>query len=301
MLYSIIFVISLLAVVKGADITTESAIRIAKQYGVSEFLIGLTIIAFGTSLPELASSITAVLYNTPEMAVSNIMGSNIANIGLVLGLTVIIFSKKIKCDVRKHDIYFFVFSVLAMLVVFIDYRLTFIEGMAFILLYISYTIYSVKTHKMAKSSHRSKIDFTNLAMLAIGLILLIAGANYFIISGIELISMFGISATAFGFIFIAVGTSLPELAASLISMKKKHHGLAVGNIIGSNLFNTFFIFGAMAGIETIPMIKSFYISSMPILVALTALLYLALMRKKLGRFDGFLFLALYSLSVILVF
>ena len=301
MLYILIFLLSLFAVIKGADITTESAVKIAKQYGVSEFLIGLTIIAFGTSLPELASSLTAVIYNTPEIAVSNIIGSNIANIGLVLGLTAIIFSKKIKCNVKMRDIYFLFFSVLVTIAAFMDYRLTFAEGIVFILLYISYILYSVKSQKLKNISRHEKIDFANLIRLAIGLILLVAGAKYFITSGIELINLLGISASAFGFLFIAVGTSLPELASSLIAMKKKYHGLAVGNIIGSNLFNTFFIFGAMASINIIPVIESFYLSAMPMLVILTVMLYLAIVHKKLTRFDGFLFLALYLISIVRVF
>ncbi len=296
----IIFIISLLAVIKGADITTDSAIKIAKKYGISEFLIGLTIVAVGTSLPELASSLTAVYYGTPEIAVSNIIGSNIANIGMVLGITAILYSKCIKCNVKKHDIYFLIFSVVAIILAFADYMLTFMEGMIFIGTYIIYITWSFRLQKKQKKKSTDSTKNSDILLLLIGLTALTVGANYLISSGISILTALGMSKSAFGFIFIAIGTSLPELTASLIAMKKKHHGLAVGNIIGSNLFNTFIVFGAMATMATIPVIRSFYFTAMPILVILTLLLYMVTVRKKLTQYDGVIFLVLYIVSIVRV-
>ena len=296
----IIFIISLLAVIKGADITTDSAIKIAKKYGISEFLIGLTIVAVGTSLPELASSLTAVYYGTPEIAVSNIIGSNIANIGMVLGITAILYSKCIKCNVKKHDIYFLIFSVVAIILAFADYMLTFMEGMIFIGTYIIYITWSFRLQKKQKKKSTDSTKNSDFLLLLIGLTALTVGANYLISSGISILTALGMSKSAFGFIFIAIGTSLPELTASLIAMKKKHHGLAVGNIIGSNLFNTFIVFGAMATMATIPVIRSFYFTAMPILVILTLLLYMVTVRKKLTQYDGVIFLVLYIVSIVRV-
>lgn len=296
----IIFIISLLAVIKGADITTDSAIKIAKKYGISEFLIGLTIVAVGTSLPELASSLTAVYYGTPEIAVSNIIGSNIANIGMVLGITAILYSKCIKCNVKKHDIYFLIFSVVAIILAFADYMLTFMEGMIFIGTYIIYITWSFRLQKKQNKKSTDSTKNSDILLLLIGLTALTVGANYLISSGISILTALGMSKSAFGFIFIAIGTSLPELTASLIAMKKKHHGLAVGNIIGSNLFNTFIVFGAMATMATIPVIRSFYFTAMPILVILTLLLYMVTVRKKLTQYDGVIFLVLYIVSIVRV-
>lgn len=293
----IIFIISLLAVIKGADITTDSAIKIAKQYGISEFLIGLTIVALGTSLPELASSLTAVYYGTPAIAVSNIIGSNIANIGMVLGITALLYSRCIRCDVIKKDIYFLMFSVVATIIAFADYMLTFTEGIIFIGLYTIYIAQSIRSHKKQKTKSTETAKNSDILLLLIGLAALTVGANYLISSGIGILTALGMSKSAFGFIFIAIGTSLPELTASLIAMKKKHHGLAVGNIIGSNLFNTFVVFGAMATMATIPVIRSFYLTAMPILIILTLLLYMVTVRKKLTQYDGVIFLVLYIVSI----
>ncbi|MBW6462256.1 MAG: calcium/sodium antiporter [DPANN group archaeon] len=297
----IIFIISLLAVIKGADITTESAIKIAKKYNISEFLIGLTIVAIGTSLPELASSLTAVYYRTPEIAVSNIIGSNIANIGLVLGITTILYSKYIRCNVKKQDIYFLMFSIMATIIAFADYVLTFMEGIFFIGAYTIYLTWSVKLHKKQKIPQtEDNIKNIEFILLGVGLVALTVGANYLISSGIGILTALGMSKSAFGFIFIAIGTSLPELTASLIAMRKKHHGLAVGNIIGSNLFNTLIVLGAMTTMATIPIIKSFYITTMPILIILTLLLYMVTVRRKLTQFDGVIFLVLYIVSIVRV-
>ncbi|NOQ55628.1 MAG: calcium/sodium antiporter [Nanohaloarchaea archaeon] len=290
-----------MVVIKGADITTDSAIKIAKQHGISEFLIGLTIVALGTSLPELASSLTAVSLGTPELAVSNILGSNIANIGLVLGIAAILFSKCIRCNVLKKDIYFLMFSVIATIVAFMDYMLTFTEGMLFIAIYLTYITWSIRSHKKTKKRKTEPAKVNDMILLIVGLSALTIGASYLISSGIGILTALGISKSAFGFIFIAVGTSLPELTASLMAMKKRHHSLAIGNIIGSNLFNTFVVFGAMAGMRAIPVVKTFYVTAMPILVILTLLLYMSIERKKLTRFDGMIFLLLYIVSIIRVF
>ncbi|MEA3229474.1 MAG: calcium/sodium antiporter [archaeon] len=296
----LIFLASLLAVIKGAQITTESAINVAKKYGISEFLIGFTVIAVGTSLPELATSITAVMYGTPDIAVSNIIGSNIANIGLVVGITTILFSRKVRNGNLKNDLRFLIFSVLALIFVFRDGMITFQESISFLVIYFAYIIYSVKSRKMKKRK-KEKQELKTSLILIFGLALLLIGSNYLISSAISIIDMSGISAKAFGFFFIAVGTSLPELATSIISIKKKHHNLAIGNIIGSNIFNTFLIFGTIGTIKTIPIIKSFYLETMPILIILTGLLYISAARKKVTRLEGLLFLLIYAVSVIRVF
>lgn len=301
MLEIIIFAISLLAIIKGAGMIVNNAVNIAKKHNISEFIIGSTVIAFGTSLPEFASSVTAVLYNTPQIAVSNVIGSNIANIGLVLGITAVVFSSLSNSSILKRDIYCLLFSIIAFMIISIDYKITLAEGIAFLFIYISYIIYSIRSHKLKETKTHKKTETRPYLLLAIGLAMVGIGSNYLIVSGIEIIEMIGISASALGFIFIAIGTSLPELVTSLTAMKKNHTTLAVGNIIGSNIFNIFIIFGAMALIKTIPILPSFYVQAMPILAVLTILLCIAAFKKTLTRFTGIIFLILYLLAVVRIF
>ncbi|WP_345991188.1 calcium/sodium antiporter [Sulfurimonas sp. HSL-1716] len=247
----IIFIISMAALIYGADFIIKESERIALHYNISHFVIGATLVAFGTSLPEMAASMMASYAGKSDMAVANVVGSVTFNITLILGL-VFFIAKKMnpKRDLFSIDSAWVVVPVIIFLLMIQDGKIGRFDGFLFILMMVSYLTF-LFTH--AKSDLDGSIDeeltkekfnwIKSITFLIIGFVFVIGGANFVIESGSNIARTFGVSEWIIGLFLISLGTSLPELVVSLVAIKKGNADLSVGNIIGSNVANFSMVLG----------------------------------------------------------
>jgi len=262
---TIFFIVGLLLVVKGADFLVDGASALARKLHISELVIGLTIVAFGTSMPELTVNIFASVSGATEIAIGNILGSNIANILLILGISALIYPLVVTSGTIWKEI---PLSLLAAVIVglmandiFIDggssSALTRIDGfilISFFLIFLYYTfsIARVATGNESSAQAKPRTTTTAVVFIIVGLGLLILGGKLVVDGAIQLATALGVSSTLIGLTVVAVGTSLPELATSAVAAYRKNADIAVGNVVGSNIFNIFWILGLSAVINPLP-------------------------------------------------
>ena len=235
-------------IAKGATWLVDSASKIAKRLGISELVIGLTILALGTSAPEFAVSILAALKGVGNIAIGNIVGSNIFNLGFILGGTAIIHSLKTSRTLIVRDGFFLLFGTFILLFFLWDLTLTKFEGgvlFSLLILYLGYLY--VKREPLETKQVMGKMDRWDPLMLIGGLAMVLVGAHFMVESAINLARYMGVSEWVIGATVIAAGTSAPEFATSLAAALRSRYGMSVGNLIGSDIFNLFGVLG-VAGI-----------------------------------------------------
>lgn len=248
----LILIISLIFLVWSADKFVFGAAAVAKNFGISPMIIGLTIVAMGSSAPEMVVAATASLHGAPNTAIGNAIGSNITNIALVLGVTALFKPLMVQSNTLKREIPLLLFITLIASWILIDLEFTFYEGIAllggFIVFIVTLLIVTLKQSKKEHAADKMLVDAESdipsdvptlnaIFWLIVGMVLLPLSANYLVDSATFIAKAFGISDLVIGLTIIALGTSLPELAASIASLIKKEDDLALGNIIGSNIFN----------------------------------------------------------------
>ncbi len=299
--------LGLVLLIAGGELLVRGAVSSAKSFGVSPLLIGLTLVGFGTSTPELVTSVTAALNGSPGIAVGNVVGSNIANILFILGLSAVIYPLAVNPKGFKRDAIMVILAAVACLAVVLYGRMGPLVGVAFIVSLIAYVIYVYLQEKSAPdeaalvSEHRaedarpgSRNMFVSLGMAVFGIAVTIFGAKFLVNGSIDLAKGLGISDTIIGLTIVAVGTSMPELITSVMAAFRKHADVAYGNIIGSNIFNVLFILGATAIIQPIDMPAQIAAFDIWVMLAATALLvFFARTGVKLQRWEGWVFLLCY--------
>jgi len=255
LLVYIIFIVSLAVLIYGADIIIEQSEKIALKFGISEYIIGATLIALGTSLPEMAASVSASLNGKPELSISNIVGSNILNITLVLGI-VLLLAK----DVNPHREFFekdsswALFPVLIFIAAILNKGISRFTGVAFIILMGAYILFLLRydkdTLEIAKiDENEIKEEFNwvkTVTLLVVGFVMVVYGADYTVDSASKIAKSFGVSDWVVGVVLVALGTSMPELVVSISAALKGKADMAIGNIIGSNMANITIALGAAA-------------------------------------------------------
>ena len=235
-------------IAKGASWLVDSASKIAKRLGISELVIGLTILALGTSAPEFAVSILAALKGSGNIAIGNIVGSNIFNLGFILGGTAIVHSLQTSRIVIVRDGFFLLFGTFLLLFFLWDLTLTRFEGGVLFSLLILYLVYLyVKREPLEAEQEMGKMLWWDPLMLILGLVMVLIGAHFMVESAINLARYMGVSEWVIGATVIAAGTSAPEFATSLAAALRSRYGMSVGNLIGSDIFNLFGVLG-VAGI-----------------------------------------------------
>lgn len=248
----VIFIAAMTALIYGADFIIKESERIALHFNISHFVIGATLVAFGTSLPEMAASMTASAYSKSDMAVANVVGSVIFNITLVLGV-VFFISKKMtpNRDLFALDSAWVVVPVVIFFVMIHDGTITRLEGFLYLLLMVSYLIFLFKSSRediegdIDEELEKEKFNWPKtISLLSVGFVLTIAGANFVVESGSNIARVFGVSEWIIGIFMIALGTSLPELVVSIVAIKKGNAEMSIGNIIGSNVANFSMVLGA---------------------------------------------------------
>ena len=240
-------------IAKGATWLVDSASKIAKRLGISELVIGLTILALGTSAPEFAVSILAALKGVGNIAIGNIVGSNIFNLGFILGGTAIIHSLKTSRILIVRDGFFLLFGTFILLFFLWDLTLTKFEGGVLFSLLILYLCYLyVKREPLETKQVMGKMDRWDPLMLIGGLAMVLIGAHFMVESAINLARYMGVSEWVIGATVIAAGTSAPEFATSLAAALRSRYGMSVGNLIGSDIFNLFGVLGVAGILNNIP-------------------------------------------------
>ncbi len=296
----ILFTISIPVIIKSSDFFTEGASKLAKMLGVSDFIIGITIVALGTSLPELASDTYASYIDHGQIAVGDIIGSNITNIALILGLTCIIRPLTLKhTEIYSGRIHLFILTV-ASAFILASGGIGRIGGAAFIISYIFYLKYSINTYRELGVETIGKDGFMkNIFEVLIGLTGILIGARILVNSIIGFSMAFGVSEYLIALLLMSIGTSLPELFVSVSAARKGYMTMALGNIIGSNVANMLWILGAAAVIKPISIAPEHILIQLFFMLLLSVLLIIF---KRSGsvieRREGAVFLGIYVVFVL---
>ena len=303
-----LFIIGFVFLIKGADFLIDGASSMARRLQISDLVIGLTVVAFGTSTPELFVNIIASFRGNTDIAIGNVVGSNIANVFLILGISAIIYPLAVTKGTVFKEI---PFSLLAAIVLFVAANdqlldgarmsdLTRIDGLMFLSFFIIFIYYtaSIATHVAGIEAHVAAKQYgrpLSLLFIILGLAGLTLGGKWIVDGAVALASKSGMSESLVGLTIVAVGTSLPELATSAVAAYKRNADIAVGNVIGSNIFNIFFVLGVSAFIKPLPFqIKNNLDLGMVMLASLLLFLFMFTGKKRsLDRWEGLIFLLCY--------
>lgn len=284
----IILLIAIGLLWKGADYLVESASRIAASLGISELIIGLTVVAFGTSAPEFAVTITAALRHQSDISVGNIVGSNIFNLGFILGSVAMVKSIAASRKLVYRDGSFMIFVTLLLLFFFRDLHLQRYEGVTLVALLAVYLVYLFIRREPLESEDidHEKATLKDYIILPLSIAAVVSGGHFLVESASFLARSAGISEWVIGVTIVAAGTSAPEMATSLAAVVKGKHGLSAGNLIGSDLFNILGVLG-LAGILNPMEINASAMSSLYMLVGMVALVFLFLRTGwRISRLEG---------------
>lgn len=293
--------------VKGADFFVDGSSLIAAKLKVPSLIIGLTIVALGTSLPELSVSVTAAINGSNSLALSNVLGSNLFNLLVVLGATSLINMLYVEDDVLKRDLpVAIICSLLVAGFAFFDQIISRTEGIILVVLLVLYLIVIIKSALSIRNSSESNDDVADASILKCilfvvgGAIAIKFGGDFVVDSATQIATFFGVSETLIGLTIVSVGTSLPELVTSLVAGKKGELSMAVGNAVGSCIFNILMILGISAAISPLSIIKDNIIDSFIFVAVSVAICLFAYSRKKIERFEGIIMLLAYSIFLVYI-
>ncbi|NNC94599.1 MAG: calcium/sodium antiporter [Chitinophagales bacterium] len=305
-LWLVIFVVALFVLIRSADYFIDASETISIQFNIPSFIVGATLVSIGTSLPELVASSFAVLEGAPEIVVGNVVGSNISNILLIFGVALPVMKRiNINFSDLKVD-YMFLFGTSVVLVIFLwDYKISTIEVVFLLAGMISYVFYLVKHHKIANEDIEKydgeKVGWKVYTQFVLSAVAIFISAKYTVEAIIELARIFEIGAEIIALTVVSLGTSIPELAVSISAARKGLTDIVIGNILGSNIFNTLAVMSipAFFGKLVIPVDINYY--SLPIMVLATVLFVIIAIRKTGGTTSGIILLGLYVLFIVGIF
>ncbi len=303
----VLLVVGIFLLVKGADLFVDGACDLSEKLKIPAYLVGLTVVAFGTSLPEAAVSITAAIDGSNEIAIGNVIGSNIFNTLMVLGASALMAPVVVKKDLIKRD-FPFCLGITALLTIFLiafnssSVELTRAEGVILLVLFAVFMTYSIilgKKEGLEESAETEKKKefpmWKCLLFIVMGIAGVVAGGTLTVEGAKMMAEALGMSETVIGLTVVAIGTSLPELVTSVVAAKKKQNDIAVGNVIGSNIFNILFILGISSVINPIVPKDAFIMIDAIILTAIMVLtFFISLAAKKINRFSGVLMILIYA-------
>ena len=330
---ALLFFIGLVLLIKGSDFFVNSAMRIAKRLGVSEFVIGLTLVALGTSIPEMGASIAASIKHQSGIVTGNVLGSNIANIALIMGIVAVLWVVKTDRQMLKRDGYIMLFAAVLFYVFLFNGIVSRIEGFLFLILYVVYVLFVVETTSkldhvyrftdfityffkfsyirtinrgLSRNNHGGKKEqgestlsegniLKELGIVVLSVIAICYGAKLLVEGAVFFAHFLHVPQTFIGLSLIAIGTSLPELGVALSAARKGFGNIVVGNVIGSNIANIFLIIGISSIISPLTVIKSTVFVSAPFMIFMTLLfLFFMRSRKQIERTEAIILLLLYG-------
>lgn len=303
---SVVFLIAgFWGLIKGADIFVDSASQIAAKLKVPLIVIGLTVVAFGTSAPEAAISITSAFQNNAGIAVGNVIGSNIMNILLILGISSLICMLPVKKTTFRYEIPFVVLITVVLLVLGVTgSSLSRLDGVIFILLFAVFMAYLMNLSKSGDSSLTDDVPEIDenasvpkmILLVILGIAMIVLGSDFTVSGATKIAEVIGLDDRIIGLTVVAFGTSLPELVTSIQAARKNKVDIAIGNIIGSNIFNILFVVGISALVSPAPIVfKNDFIIDSIVAIATAALLWLLVLKnKRISRLGGVIMLACYA-------
>ena len=296
-----LLVLGFVLLMKGADWFVDGAASIADRLGIPQLVIGLTIVAMGTSLPEAAVSISAAMKGSAAITIGNVLGSNILNVLVILGLTSVICVIPVQKSTVRYEIPFTILVTVVMAALgLMDHVVNRLEGgilWAFMILYLLYLL------KMAKNGNASEEEETDkkkkpiwllILMIIVGAVMIVKGSDFTVDAASAIAASFGMEERFIGLTIVALGTSLPELVTSVTAGIKGKPDIAVGNIVGSNIFNILFVAGTTALITPVTYASNFFIDSVAAIASAVLLFLCVVKNHRLGRLGGFLMLIAYT-------
>lgn len=305
-------VIGLAALVVGGDFLVKGAVGIAVKARLSKLVIGMTVVSFGTSAPELIVSLQAAFDNVPEIAIGNVIGSNIANLALVLGITVLIFPMPVGLNTKKYDWPMMMIASILFYLFALNFKIERWEGILMFLILIAFiTFLIVNSRKnnvrmdeeVSEDIPTGKVNIWKyLGFLLIGLIALYFGSQWLVGGASDLALGLGVSKHVIGITIVAFGTSVPELVTSVVAAYRKETDISVGNLVGSNVFNILAVIGLTAAIKPIP-IESHVVSWDLLWMLAIAFILLPMMfiGTRIGRISGVILLGAYITYIVMLF
>ncbi|NCU41990.1 MAG: calcium/sodium antiporter [Candidatus Moranbacteria bacterium] len=302
----VVFVIALIVLVKGADWLIESSEKIGLAFGLSPFIVGVTIVGIGTSFPELISSIVAIFQGVPEVVVANAVGSNIANILLVIGASAVIGRQLlVSKDLIDLDLPLLACATVLLLGVLWDAQITVGESILMLFTYGGYFLYTLfsknKDDENEKKIKKPKLVPKDFIFLVLGIFGLVVGAKYLIDALVELSTILNIATGVIAITAVAIGTSLPELLVSAKAALRGKSEVALGNIFGSNVFNALVVVGLPGLFTTLPVDEKTFLIGVPTMAIATLLFVISGISKKIYIWEGFFFLSIYVLFIAKLF
>lgn len=291
----VLMVIGFTMLIKGADWFVDGASGVASRLGIPQLIIGLTIVAMGTSAPETAVSLSSALKGNADICIGNIVGSNILNILIILGVTAIIATLKVATSTIRYEIpYMIAITMVLLLFGYTDNEVSLLEGIVLWILFILYLVYLFIMAKKQKDTEDEAVVHKPVWKLLVcilgGLVLIILGSNIIVDSATLIAQAIGISERFIGLTIVALGTSLPELVTSVTAARKGNADIAIGNIVGSNIFNILFIVGTTAFITPVAFASNFFIDTIVAGAAGVLLLVGVIKKHSLGRTLGIIML-----------
>ncbi len=305
-------ILGFVLLVIGGEFLVRASVALSFKLNISKIVIGMTVVSFATSAPELLVSLNAALSGSPAIAINNVVGSNIANIGLVLGITAIVGAIGVdKSFYKVNWPVMMLFSIALYYFLWNDNQLTAIEGAILFTALIVFVIFLIRSQKNAEVSEEvddalaTVSNFKMIIWLLIGALALYFGSEWLVKGATEIATQLGVSEAVIGVTMIAIGTSVPELAASVIAAAKQEKAISLGNLIGSNIFNIGSVLGLTSMIKTIPVTESLILSRdifwMLIFASLVLVLALLPKRHEINKIKGFGLVMLYGIFIVLVF
>jgi cation:H+ antiporter len=313
---ALLFAAGLLALVAGANALVRGASRLALSFGISPLVVGLTIVAFGTSAPEMAVSTGAVLNGQTDIAIGNVVGSNIFNVLFILGASALIAPLVVHVQLIRQEVPIMLGAALLLLAMGLDGNISFVEGGLLLALMVAYTVFLVVQSRKESAANTGEYEAelqpaeasdwdaklpAQLGLIVVGLVLLVLGSDWLVSASVVFAKALGVSDLVIGLTIVAAGTSMPEVATSLTAAFKGERDIAVGNVVGSNTFNILGCIGLSglaaggAGLPLAPSLLSFDIWVM--LAALFACLPVFLSGREISRWEGGVFLGYYAAYV----
>lgn len=303
-LLGLFLVVGLVLLVKGADWLVDGASKLAKRLGVTDLVIGLTIVAFGTSMPEFVVNMVSVADGATDLAITNILGSNIINTLVILGCSALVCPLVAQRSTVRLDIPLnIVAGVLVLVFVFISSPmepkgLSRVEGLALLVVFAAFLVYTFYTAKADATTTTESTPFPLwkcVVLILAGLVGLVVGGEMIVKTAVAIARYCGVAEAVIGLTIVALGTSLPELATSVVAAFKHNNDIAIGNVVGSNIFNVFFILGTSAIIKHLPVYPGIEIDAALVAVsALAVWLLLCNKNRSINRWGGALLLVLYA-------
>jgi cation:H+ antiporter len=307
MLYFLLLISGFFLLIYGANVLVDSASSLAKRYNIPNIVIGLTIVAFGTSAPELVVNVFSAVEGNTSLALGNVIGSNIFNVAAILGISAIIYPLVVKSNTTWIEVPLAFLAALLVIILANDSLIDNMpvsiisrtDGIILLLFFVIFLAYNFQL--IGKGDFSEDIQVKNMkpgkAVLLIlaGLALLVAGGRMIVYSAVELATLWGMPERIIGLTIVSVGTSLPELATSVVAARKKNTDIAVGNIVGSNIFNIFFILGLTAVIEPVPFQAAAQVDLL-LNLALSLLLFVFIFTgkgRRVERWEGIIFICIY--------